>query len=280
MAGFKAPPVEGRSMLIQHEGMRHAPENESGVVFLFSKVARRLGFVEVDRIQPHFPDCWAYRKDGAAVRRVWVEFEFRSRGFRTHVTQGQLHGIRPRRGIIVCWDHDWPECERYAEVIPLRQELGVGRQVWVQSSLPEWHHAIDWAPKRRKKNWKWSVAASARPGDLVLMYRAGSLTAARKEGVDLDALHAIANVFMVKSAPRRSRKHSWQADVTSVARLDSPLPFSQIRCDRVLRNAPFVRMQMFGRNNATTYWYRIYDLILERNRHLAGILKPFAPETF
>lgn len=280
MSTYTSPPDHGRSMLIHHEGMRHAPENELGVVFLFSKVARRLGFVEIDRIQPQFPDCWAVRKDGQRVRRVWVEFEYRSRGFETHVRKKQLRGITPKRGYVVCWDHDWPECEKYAEVIPLREELDCGRQVWIQNTRPKYHEALDYAPGRPRADWSWTVAKGARPGDLLLMYRAGTLAEARVRKADPNLLQSIANIFMVRSTPRRDRKFGWKADVTRVASLSEPLRYDQLRSDRVLAKAFFVRRYMFGRSKATAYWYRLYDLIVRQNPGLRRSLKPFSPETF
>jgi hypothetical protein len=59
--------------------MNYAPENEMGVVFLFSHLARKLGY-EIDLIRPGCPDCVAYR-DG---KRVRIEFEYRSSNFARH----------------------------------------------------------------------------------------------------------------------------------------------------------------------------------------------------
>jgi hypothetical protein len=39
--------------------MNYAPENEMGVVFLFSHLARKIGH-EIDVIRPGCPDCVAY----------------------------------------------------------------------------------------------------------------------------------------------------------------------------------------------------------------------------
>ena len=268
-----------RSILIHHDGMRHAPENELGVVFLFSKLARRLGFVEIDRIQPQFPDCWALKAEGDRVRRVWIEFEYQSHGFKTHVAKRQLRGIKPKRGYVVCWDHDWPECERYADVIPLRQELGCGRQVWIQNTRPQYHNALDNASARRVEGWSWAVAQSSRPGDLLLMNRAGSSKEAKRYDADPTLLQSIANIFIVRTPPKRNRTWGWMADVSRVSAIEEPLRFRQLKRDRVLSKAAFVRRQMFGRSNVTAYWYRIYDLIVRQNPEARRALKQFAPET-
>jgi len=267
-----------RGLPLNFEGMRHAPENELGVVFLFSKLAKRLGFIEIDEIKPGFPDCWAFRRTSSGVRRVWIEFEFRSRGFKSHLKQ--LRGLVPRKGVIICWDHNWPECDKYGEVLDLRSELGVGTQIWIQNTLPKYQAAIDSAPFRKKPYEVWTVSPSARPGDILLMYRAGSNTEAKKYDVDSDLLQSIANVFMVKSKPRREPRWGYQSEVIQIASLRYPLRLEQIRRDRILQHTPFVRRSMLGRTNVTSYWHRIFDLIVKLNpdRQTHKRLAPFAPE--
>ena len=97
---------------INFRGMVYAPVNEGGVVYLFAKVAEELGFI-VEEIRAAYPDCTARRRTGKALRRVHIEFEFTSANF-------QQHGHDPTDcDLIVCWEHDWPECP--LEVIELRQ---------------------------------------------------------------------------------------------------------------------------------------------------------------
>jgi len=167
-----------RSMLINFEGFRHAPENELGVVFLFSKIARRMGFLEIDVIQQKFPDCWAYYRRKVGVGRTWVEFEFMSHGFKSHIKE--LKKLRLGKGFVVCWEHDWKECENYAKVIELKSEFGFGRQIWIQNTRPKYQMGLDQTRYRRVKGWRWTVSRKARPGDLLLMYRAGTKGEARK----------------------------------------------------------------------------------------------------
>lgn len=91
---------------IDSRGLRHAPINEQGVVFLFGMVSRELGFL-VEAVHASFPDCEAKRLVDAKNRRwqrVRIEFEFRSRSFKDH-------GHDPAKcDLIVCWQHNWPEC--------------------------------------------------------------------------------------------------------------------------------------------------------------------------
>ncbi len=97
--------------------MRYAPANEQGIIFLFGIVAERLGF-HVESFQIAFPDCEAKQRVGpAGWQSVRIEFEYASRNFRDH-------GHLPEAcDIIVCWEHNWPECPKNLEVIALKDEL-------------------------------------------------------------------------------------------------------------------------------------------------------------
>ncbi len=91
---------------IDFRGLRHAPINELGVVFLFGMVSRELGFL-VEAVHASFPDCEAKRlvdRKKDRWQRVRIEFEFMSRTFLDH-------GHDPAKcDLIVCWQHNWPEC--------------------------------------------------------------------------------------------------------------------------------------------------------------------------
>ncbi|HEX4144277.1 MAG TPA: hypothetical protein VHY91_12275 [Pirellulales bacterium] len=99
---------------INFRGLRHAPINEQGVVYLFGMVSNELGLI-VEAVQTGFPDCEAKRCVNSREnrwQRVRAEFEFRSRNFRDHGHDAA------KCDLIVCWKHDWPECP--LEVIELR----------------------------------------------------------------------------------------------------------------------------------------------------------------
>ncbi len=93
------PPIDFR-------GLRHAPINEQGVVFLFGMISYELGFI-VEAIQAAYPDCEAKRcvdHRNERWQRGRIEFEFHSSNFRDH-------GHDPNGcDVIVCWEHDWSEC--------------------------------------------------------------------------------------------------------------------------------------------------------------------------
>lgn len=99
---------------INFRGLRHAPINEQGVVFLFGMLAYELGFT-VEAVHASFPDCVAKRATDKQRQRwqvVRIEFEYQSRTFRDH-------GHDPEGcDLIVCWEHNWPSCS--LEVLELR----------------------------------------------------------------------------------------------------------------------------------------------------------------
>jgi hypothetical protein len=100
---------------IDFPGLRHAPTNELGVVFLFGMLVEKLGF-SVESIQKDFPDCEAklIRADGS-YEKVKIEFEYNSKSF-------EQHGHDPKGcDLIVCWVHDWKDCP--LEVLELSSKL-------------------------------------------------------------------------------------------------------------------------------------------------------------
>ena len=100
--------------LINFRGLVYSPINESGVVFLFGKVITDLNMY-VEEIKTGFPDCIGRRFTGKGWEKVNIEFEYKSSNFRDH-------GHNPENcDVIVCWEHDWPECP--TEVIELRERI-------------------------------------------------------------------------------------------------------------------------------------------------------------
>lgn len=114
-SGRRPPRVYGEP--IEFRGLRHAPTNEQGVVYLFGMVSRELGFT-VEAIQNGFPDC-----EGKHIldrkRNLWagarIEFEFLASNFCEHGHDAS------QCDYIVCWENDWPDCP--VTVIELRREI-------------------------------------------------------------------------------------------------------------------------------------------------------------
>ncbi|HET6843140.1 MAG TPA: hypothetical protein VFK06_15905 [Candidatus Angelobacter sp.] len=96
-------------------GLIYEPVNEAGVIFVFGRLAEKLG-IHVERMQTGFPDCEAMREvETGKWQRVRIEFEFESRNFLVH--KHQPEGC----DIIICWTHNWPECPSHLEVVELKR---------------------------------------------------------------------------------------------------------------------------------------------------------------
>jgi hypothetical protein len=102
---------------IDFRGLRFAPINEQGVVYVFGMISRELGFL-IESIQTDYPDCEGKRCVDPKKRRwehVLIEFEYQSINFREH-------GHSPEDcNLIVCWIHDWDDCP--IEVLELRSQI-------------------------------------------------------------------------------------------------------------------------------------------------------------
>jgi len=111
------PPDQFYGEPIDFRGLRHAPINEQGVVFLFAIVSRELGF-NIESIQQGFPDCegkYLYDRKKKLYAKARIEFEYRASSF-------QEHGHDPNQcDFIVCWENDWPECP--VNIIELKTEI-------------------------------------------------------------------------------------------------------------------------------------------------------------
>jgi hypothetical protein len=109
-------PKPGRPINI--DGMAYAPTNEQGVVFLFGRLAPRLGF-QVEDVHVGFPDCWARRRG----KTLSIEFEFRA----------SKYNHPPTADVIVCWENDWETPPRecgHIEIIDLKKYVGAHRRIF------------------------------------------------------------------------------------------------------------------------------------------------------
>jgi HNH endonuclease len=102
---------------LDFRGLRYAPVNEQGVVYLFGMVSKELGFL-IESIRTDYPDCEGKRcldKAGTQWEHVRIEFEMRSSNFLEHGHNSD------NCDLIVCWTHDWDDCP--VEVLELKTEL-------------------------------------------------------------------------------------------------------------------------------------------------------------
>lgn len=237
----------------------YAPQNELGVVFLFSSIAPKLR-LRIERIQSAYPDCVAYQKTGLGEKRIRIEFEYRSSSFRAHKHDAKMCDW------IVCWEHDWPEVPDRVQVIELRRYLGLGFKVWIQGVIGR--EQQEWTSTAKVANWGLSKRTS--PGDLLLMYYTSPAC-------------RIHDVFTLTTALKRGNAGWRDGDcyggrIKRVCRLESPIFLDDLRNHRIIKTSSFVRSNMQGNLHATEYWPYLYEMIVSRNPGVRAKLAKYAPE--
>jgi len=191
-----------RAEVLEGAPLRYAPENELGVVFLFSHLARRWR-LKVDEIRPQFPDCIAYQKTDRGEKRVRIEFEFRSRNFNHPANKCDW---------IVCWEHNWPNVPKRLRVVELRKEYGLGFNVWIQPVGPRYFDQLS----QINSGWRWSVPLRASKGDLLIYYRTHPAKCIQ------DIFRHAGNVKPLRASGYRTG-FDWFGDIQRVCRLKAPI---------------------------------------------------------
>ena len=98
---------------INFRSLSCAPINELGIVYLFGVLHDTFDF-KIESVQAGFPDCVARRQIGKdRWEELRIEFEYSSHSFRTHNHNPEAVDI------IICWNHNWPDCPEHIEVIEL-----------------------------------------------------------------------------------------------------------------------------------------------------------------
>jgi hypothetical protein len=249
-----------RSLPLKNAPLQYAPENELGVVFLFSKIAKRLQF-RIEQIRAAYPDCVAYRHAGDSEKRVSIEFEFRSSSFRAH-----RHDAK-QCDYIVCWHDDWPDVPPNLKVIDLKRHFGASFKVWIQVAIKS---QCRWLDERDVLDW--ALSTRTIHDDLLLMYRGYPSC-------------SITDVFRFAGKTLKRSRANWRAGecyagrIERVCKLDDPIFLDDLRNHRVLRTASFVRRNMQGKAlHASEYWHYLNSMILERNPKARKALARYSPE--
>jgi hypothetical protein len=248
-------PRAGRQILIR--GMAYAPTVELGVVFLFGRLAPRLGFT-VENVHPHFPDCWAKRdRDGAIVR---IEFEFRASSYANHPPKGA--------DVIVCWEDDWahrPERFRHLEIISLKKHVGAQRRVFAVGC----DESIS-GDELRAKKVTWNVPKYAEIGDLVLIYRKKPTA-------------AIKDLWIVVGSPVKYNRGNnlgyypgYQAAIKNLLRFGTPLTFEYLTKNSRTKSLGVVRKRFQSKTDITDDWSTLCDLIQDLNPRTKKKLSQYA----
>jgi hypothetical protein len=99
--------------------MNYAPTSEQGVVALFIGHMKALGFENLEFIRQGFPDACAIKRSGSTYERKYIEFEYRSSGFRQHVNNPRHRNLRC--DYVICWEHNYWTCP--IDVIELKSKM-------------------------------------------------------------------------------------------------------------------------------------------------------------
>lgn len=103
--------------LINFRGMVYSPINEQGVVLLFGKVLKDLNMY-VEEIKTGYPDCVARRRTGKGWERIYIEFEYASSGFKSHLEDFK---DGKKCDLVICWINNWKGCP--VPVMELKEEI-------------------------------------------------------------------------------------------------------------------------------------------------------------
>ena len=252
-----------RSEVLDGAPLHYAPENEHGVVFLFAHLAKKWR-LRIDAVRRDFPDCIAYQKIQGKEKEVRIEFEYKSKNFKNHKHDPS------KCDCIVCWEHNWPDAPEHLKIIELRKEYGLGFNVWIKPlNAIDKQDGTNWgkilSSPRFNSNEAWTVPGQAHKNDLILFY----LKSPDK---------CIKHIFVLKE---RAYKEAGQPDCTAqikrVCELKAPLHFEDMKRNKFLETAGFMRARIQGKPNVIEYWPHIYDLIIHRNPSLINSLKKYAP---
>jgi hypothetical protein len=246
----------GRGTRLDNAPLDYAPENELGVVYLFSAIAKKKLGLRVESIRGHFPDCVAYR----GTKRVRIEFEYRSRNFRSH-----RHSAR-ECDWLVCWVHDWPSTPPRLRVVELRRYFGKGFNVWVVPVTGQYREKIG----RVTSNQVWSAPSQASQDDLVLFHRT-------KPFGYIGDIFKFSGPIAYQYA-RWKQANDWMAPIKRVATLRAPIHLQQLRTHSILSTAGFVRSGIRTRFRVTAHWPELHALIIDANPSSAKALAKYSPE--
>ncbi len=235
---------------IQIEGMAYAPTNELGVVFLFGRLAHRMGF-QVEELHPHsFPDCIARRRG----KQCRVEFEYRASSYKVHAAKGA--------DVLVCWENDWqdlPKKYRHLEVVELKRYVKAAPRVIAVGCDEKVRGAV--LDKYKRPNW--SVPTYAQVGDLLVMYR-------KKPAMEIRDLWRITGPFFP------DEKWGLQAYLHRLVRLDNPITLTMLKSDPSTRTMALVRGNCQGKRDVTDEWYPLYRKIIALNPGVKRLLREYA----
>lgn len=248
---------EGPTQIINYKGMQYAPEGELGVVYLFSKLQKKLGYTSIIRMKDTFPDCEALKFGG---KKVQIEFEFRSRNF---LNQHKVRGLR-KVNEIICWEDNWPAKERgllnkhRVAIRDLRGVLGLGRNIWFHVIKKHNHESYMKYLLNGPKTGALPCHKSAKRGDLLLDYFGTPKSYIK--GIELLTSDAYST---------KSKEFKYRADIRRIAVLKNVIHMDKMKSETSLVGAFFFKSgALMGPPRVTEYWPQLSELILRMNPKL------------
>lgn len=250
---------------INYKGMQYAPEGELGVVFLFSKMHKELGYTSITRIQNNFPDCEAINHIGNKVR---IEFEYLSRNFFHHVpVEKHLKQV----DAIICWRDNWPPEKRNllkkhrVEVRELGKILGFGRNIWFHVIKKPNHESYMENLLRGSKTGNLPCHKSAKKGDLLLDYFGAPMSFIK--GIELLTSDAY---------PIKNKQFKYRAKFRRIAVLKNEIHMDKMKSEKSLVGAFFFKQgALMGPPRVTEYWPQLSELILRLNRKVKSNIRKY-----
>lgn len=232
---------------IKIDGMAYAPTNEQGVVFLFGRLAVRLGF-NIEQVQTRFPDCTAQRRG----KRCYIEFEYYASNYEGHPPRGA--------DVVVCWDNDWkvpPKKYRHLEIIALRDFVEAPHRFFAVSAAKD-----KWVFLDDEKIISWGIPKYAQVGDLVIMYR-------RSPASEIRDLWKIVGPF------DEDKEWGFETQMEIKTRLDKPVTFATLKNDVTTCSLGVIRKQFQGKTDITNDWGHLYAKIIQLNPKAKAKLREY-----
>ena len=252
--------------VINYKGMQYAPEGELGVVYLFSKLQRELGYTAITRITDAFPDCEAINHTGEKVK---IEFEFLSGNFLTHhkPVSENLKII----DAIICWKDNWPPDKRNllkkykVEVRELGKFLGLGRNIWFHVIKKRYHKSYMEDLLNGPKTGDLPSHKSAKKNDLLIDYFGAPMSFIK--GIELLTSDAY---------PTKQGKFKYRAKTRRIAVLKNAIHMNKMKSEGSLVDAFFFKQgALIGSPRVTNYWPQISELILRLNPKLKSKIRKY-----
>jgi hypothetical protein len=128
-----------------------------------------------------------------------------------------------------------------------------------------------------ERKHRWSVRKTVEPNDLILFYYKKSE----------NSTGSIKSIFKITTTAKLETPDGWTkrgydylAGIERITKAKhiNPIPYEEIMQDKSFSSSHFVAMNMSGRFDATQYWGRFYEILIQNNPDLKETLSKYSPE--